>query len=188
MKTVNENLKRVLFGKQKQANAINDAVVNIVETGLVKLGYMCLEEEHCAQVLEDALGKIVGGKVTMDESLKVFVSLVAGDYAIEMLESCEPVTVSVIQPSSESPKRIFRIVSAMNAIAEYDETTYKEIEETKPATVVSTKIENETFADQAIRMRDRILPTVPAAVKTEIPDNEWAQALCCAEAYIKNCM
>lgn len=185
----NDDLKRVLFGLQKQANAINDGVVEIVAMVLDKLGADRSSEEACVNSIKETLEKILRSEVSREDVLiKVFVILTAGVCSWDVLDECVPATVLVNRPSQDSPKFIFRVTNISESMSLFDEQTEIEIKQSQPPTVETTMLPSETFAGQAKRALDSILPCVPNAVKQEIPGNVWAQALCCAEAFYKSRM
>ena len=180
------NVKRVIFGLQKQANVTNEAVVKIVARGLVDVaGASVLDsEESVVEAIRNYLQELVNTNGTMDDTL---VMLVAGEKSLANLKELGPKTVYVNQPNEESPKHIFRI----NMLGESDidmsaeEGDYQTPVVTSRPSITPDEVYSmdDDFYTRARKIKSAILPMVPDAVKENIPDNDWAQALCCAEYF-----
>ena len=179
------NVKRVIFGLQKQANVTNEAVVKIVARGLSEaVGSSCLNtEESVVEGIRGYLQSLVDTYGTPDDTL---VMLVAGEASLANLKAVGPKTVYVNQPNEESPKHIFRINmlgdSEVDMSAEEGEVSA--VPTVKPSVTPDEVYDvDDDFYTRARKIKAAILPIIPEAVKENIPDNDWAQALCCAEYY-----
>lgn len=175
-------VKKLLFGNQKQANVINDSVATIVGSYL---------DEHATAVPGAELYQIVYDLITelskessLSSDAELFIKLVCGEPSYNILCSGVPFIVTCDQPSTESPKYNFRITPLGEEAPSEPEASDALAISSKP-TVGPDEVYNEddSFAERARKIKDAILPMVPAGVKSEIPDNEYAQALCCAEYY-----
>lgn len=209
------NVSHVLFGNQKQASVINAAVVKIVARGLVDVaGESCLNSEQSViDAATDYLQTLCDNGMAGDHT---FVMLLAGEQSLANLLEVGPKTLHVNQPNPESPKYTFRVgmlgeepevdnsaetlgdvFSGMGMLIKGAGTVTPVDGSGKPvfthhaqgtSTPTSGCPYNPTddYATRARKIKDAILPLCPNAVKTEIPDNEYAQALCMAEYYYKN--
>ena len=179
-----KSIKECLFGLQKQANVINDGVITIIASELARLGYPDFSDaDEVKDAIVDLLNKMLQGTDTFsDEALL----LIAGPQSYANIDAVGPKTVYSDKPSTESPKWIFRI----NMLGEDAEV----IHEVEPGERLAESISKPTvspdevtspdddFQTRADKIRDAILPMVPAGVKMEVSD-PYAQALCCAEYY-----
>lgn len=182
-----ENVKHVLFGLQKQANVINDAVVSIVASELIAAyGHEAVVSEESVvdgirTYLEHA---ITSGIDSIDEQVA---KLIAGTQSVANLKMEAPRIVSCEPISDTSPKRAFRVyilgdkpdveITAEEGSGAINATARPKV---SPDEVTDP---NDDFYTRACKLRDAIMPLVSEGVKAEIPDNEFAQALCCAEYY-----
>ena len=183
-------VKKVLFGNQKQANVTNEAVVKIVARGIAEVKTVSVldSEESFATACKEYLQGCIDKTVPVNETL---VMLLAGEASLANINSDGPRVVSVDQPNPESPKVLFRVhmlgeEATVDMSAESGEvnTAYAPV-----TTHVSTECaydRDDDLATRARKIKDAILPLCPAAVVAEIPDNEYAQALCYAEYYYRN--
>lgn len=207
------NVSHVLFGNQKQASVINAAVVKIVARGLADVsGESCLNtEQSVIETISDYLQTMCDTGVIGDHNL---VMLLAGEQSLANLLEVGPKTLHVNQPNPESPKYTFRVgmlgeepevdnsaetlgdvFSGMGMLIKGAGTVTPVDGSGKPVFTHHASSESTTccpynptddFPTRARKIKDAILPLCPNAVKTEIPDNEYAQALCMAEYYYKN--
>ena len=179
-----ENIKEVLFGNQKQANVTNEAVVKLVARELsVAIG---LTDSAGHADIDAAIMKYLEGAITATVQFTDDVlMLIAGEQSIANRNSGQPCQAYHRQPSEQSPKMMYRIVTfGENAdIDNTGEVGGNNSFSPTPVSTVNKTVENADFYTQARQLRDAILPTVPDAVKAEIPDNEWAQCLVCAKGY-----
>lgn len=180
------NVKAVLFGNQKQANVINDAVVSIVAQYLDSVGQDMQTEELVITGIQDNLRLIAERGVRKEE--EVFVQLVAGHKSYCILKEGSPCVVSVNQPNTESPKHNFRIlVLGEEDVEEGVESKDMDFEAgkhfEKPAAAPDEVFDpDDSIAEQTRKLKDAIIPMCPPSVKEELAD-EYAQALYCAQAY-----
>lgn len=192
------NIKELLFGQQKQASVINDAVVKMVARELsATFGIndtSSLDDAH-AKIMS-YLFAVVGNGVTYNEDALM---LIVGEQSLANLKSGEIVSVYESDASDTSTKKIYRINTQNQATVDNTgEAGNKSTYEALPGNVIEDardwypesyqkeqkKLDpNADFWLKAQQLRDAILPLVPDAVKTEIPNNEFAQALVCAEQY-----
>ena len=180
-----KSIKECLFGLQKQANVINDGVITIIASELARLGYPEFNDsEEVKDAINELLTKLLQGTDTFsDEALL----LIVGPQGWANLDAVGPKYVYVDKPSTESPKWIFRInMLGEDAEVETEVDPGEKLAEniSKPAVSPDEVYSpSDDFYTRARKIKDAILPMVPAAVKTEIADNEFAQALCCAEYF-----
>lgn len=184
------NVKRVIFGNQKQANVTNEAVVKIIASGIasVKHSSVLNSEIEFVDACEEYLNDCVKGR-TPDDTL---VMLLAGEQSLANVKADGPRVVKVSQPNPESPKYIFR-VCMLGEDADVDMSATEGEIETSSISLSSSKVStdcpyerDDDLATRARKIKDAILPLCPDTVKKEIPNDEYAQALCYAEYYYKN--
>ena len=185
-----DNVKHVLFGNQRQSDVINEAVVKIVARGLLEVGSVSSldSEDNVVMTIRDYLQNLVDNNQFGNETL---VMLVSGEQSLANLKSVGPKVVTYDQPNPDSPKYAFRVImlgqsenidmSAM--VSAYRQATNVVKADSNDDCPYE---QDDDFPTRARKIKDAILPLVPNAVKSEIQD-EYAQALCCAEYYYKNC-
>ena len=179
-------VKHVLFGKQKQANVTNEAVVKLVAGDLVAWfgGTACLSsEEEVKKSIKVFLQDTVDGKLTGNDTT---VLLIAGEQSYNCLKSAGPKVVSVDEPNPDSPKVLFRIY-VLGEVPAAEVDSYVKIG--AGPTLTPAKSETADMGSEAYNYKVRvdnlvkeILPLVPEGVKKELSD-PVAQCLCCAEYY-----
>ena len=184
-----ENIKKVLFGNQRQADAINDAVVNFIGNFIAdnNVGSVATEDA-VIDTISEYLSRCIDRPEIANE---LVIRFITGDMGYANLKSGAPLSLSVKQPNIESPKLLFRIVvfgdDPVVPIKTPAPTFTGEVVDDSAASVTADKkVEGtETFAERAERIKKEILPIVPDAVRREVTD-EYAQALCCAEYYYRS--
>lgn len=186
-----QNVKHVLFGNQKQANVINEAVVKLVARGLceVSTSSACDSEESVIKAITEYFQTLVDNQTQGNPTL---IMLMGGEQSLANLREVGPKVVIAEQPNPESPKYIFRIRMLgvddgdVDMSAESSETTGSEFPAMNTPEVECPYEPTDDFPTRARKIKDAILPLIPDGVKMEIPNDEYAQALCCAEYYYKN--
>lgn len=191
-----DNVKHVLFGNQKQANVINEAVVKIVARGLLEISSStaCDSEDAVVTTLTNYFQTLIDNNQMGNETL---VLLTAGEQSLENLRNVGPKVVNVEQPNPESPKFNFRVYM-LGEVPDIDRTVtttteqpeIKPLRETGNAPYVYSEDNplydpTDDFPTRVKKITDAILPLVPDAVKRELSD-PTAQALCCAEYFYRN--
>ena len=180
------NVKAVLFGNQKQANVINEAVVQIVAEYLDAESCSMEDEESVVHQIYDVLQLYTKNGVDRDDY--TFVLLVTGPKSLQVLQDGVPYVITYDQPSIESPKHNFRItalgeepeVEVSSSLPSVHATQFD-----KPAASPEEVIDpQDTIAEQTRKLKDAILPMVPESYKAEITD-EYAQALSVAKDYFE---
>lgn len=180
------NVKAVLFGNQKQANVINDAVVAIVTQFLDGNGVDMSTQNTTAEGIYTTLKECA--EYGLSKENEVFVQLVAGRNSYNVLKEGSPYIVSQNQPNADSPKYNFRIQivgeeAPDDEVESGDKEMYTGMKFEKPAASLDEVINpDDTIAEQVRKLKDAILPMCPEGVKSEV-ENEYAQALYCAQAY-----
>lgn len=178
-------VKDVLFGLQKQSDATNDAVVLYVASQLkAHKDQPFTSDAQVEELIKDYLQLCADNIMVEDDEL--FVALVAGKTSLANAKEYKPHYISVEPISDTSPKRKFRVklMGEEDAIEDNSYSTDIQSVIERPVVGADSGIDpNADFATRARQIKDAILPLVPDGVKTEIPDNEYAQALCCAEYY-----
>lgn len=184
-----ENIKKVLFGNQRQADVINDAVVNFIGNFIVDNNVGSIANEGAViDTISEYLSRCIDRPEIANE---LVIRFITGDMGYANLKSGAPLSLSVEKPNPESPKVLFRIVVFGNAPGTSTKTstptfTGEVVGESTASTTVNKKVEGtETFAERAERIKNEILSIVPCEVRREVTD-EYAQALCCAEFYYKS--
>lgn len=174
-----DNIKQIIFGQQKQANVINDAVVKIIARELAdkagKDDLFTIDDVEFA--IMEYLKGAVGGNTYDDTAMM----LIVGEQSLANLRSDELVTVTAETASDTSTKVNFRIRPLSGAEADVDSTGVRgDAQATsynKPAaTTMQERDPNATFQNTVDDLRDKLLPMVPDAVKAEVSD-PYAQAL-----------
>jgi hypothetical protein len=119
--------------------------------------------------------------------------LLAGEQSLANLDAQGPKSVYVEQPNPESPKYLFRIymLGESPAITRTAEAGNSELNVNQVVTTPAFTDDcpydpMDSYAVRAEKIKKAILPLVPDIVKTEIPDNDYAQALCMAEYYYRH--
>lgn len=175
------NVKAVLFGKQKQANVINDSVVKIISTALSKAypGTNFDSEDSVIAAIEQFLNDGMNFQCHDDQ----VIMLLIGPESFNVFKSEGPKVVVTNQPNPESPKRTFRIY----ALGNVDEATV-EVNAGGPVLItpdllpITDGVEKENYKTRVEDLLKQIQPLVPEAVKKELED-PYQQALCCAEYF-----
>lgn len=177
-----KNVKAVLFGNQKQANAINDAVVTLVTEELLSYpGGNLDSEDGVIACITDVINEMIDAG--LNSTNRMFLLLTTGPNSVHVLEEHGPLRLDVTQPSDQSPKHNFRIVP-MGYVAP-EVKVHEMAPAAKPAATVDEVLDpTDSFAEQARKLKDAILPTVPGPIKDEVSD-EYAQALLCAQSYFE---
>jgi hypothetical protein len=175
-------IKHVLFGLQKQANVINDAVVTLVAKELAsKMDVVNLSTTGAVDLeIQKYVAGCMAKTISYDENILM---LIVGEQSVANMSCGEPITLVAENISDTSPKMLYRIAvlgkeADIERPVELGDTTVVR----EPMTPMITP---DGFWERACAIRDRILPTVPQAVKDEINGNEFAQCLVCAEQYFK---
>lgn len=182
-----KSVKNVLFGLQKQSNVTNDSVVYYVASQLKSsFNQQWSTDGEVVELIKKYLDKCINSYMGDDDELTV--ALIAGKQSLANIKANKP-TIVVIEPISEtSPKCKIRVNVLGEDPAEEDNTYEAELHNpiAKP-TIGPDEVydPSDDFATRARKIKDAILPLIPQGVKEEIPDNEYAQALCCAEYYYK---
>lgn len=180
------DIKKLLFGNQKQANAINDSVVKIVSEYFYTHESELTVDGDLATKMYTMIQNITAGERTEDYSQDLFLQLVCGPESFATWESGVPFIVTADQPSTESPKYNFRIYPLGAEVPEEKEEDTSLHIAAKPLVGPDEVYDDkDDFPTRARKIKDAILPMVPESVKKEI-DNEYAQALCCAEYFYSN--
>lgn len=174
-----DNIKQIIFGQQKQANVINDAVVKIIARELAdkagKDDLFTIDDVEFA--IMEYLKGAVGGNAYDDTAMM----LIVGEQSLANLKSDELVTVTAETASDTSTKVNFRIRPLSGADADVDSTGVRGDAQAKSydksaATAMRERDPNATFQNTVDDLRDKLLPMVPDAVKAEVSD-PYAQAL-----------
>lgn len=182
-----DNVKRNLFGLQKQANVINESVVKIVAGALAdRYSEDVLDDELTVmQRIEEYLNEVItmpADTLRTDKDLQLFIMLTAGEqsYANALQEG--PKYVSAEQPSPDSPKCNFRIMM-LGTQPEKEDV----LEVGRPHSDTSTEIKGDKFSyrQHAEELKQTVIGIAPQSMKDELGDDEWALALCAAEYYFK---
>lgn len=185
------NIESCLFGQQRQASVINGAVVKIVARELlVVMGFKTSSsiDEANSQIIAYLHQAENDPNKRCDDSV---IMLIAGEQSLANVESGELTTLSVTNISDTSTKRNYRILldgqepdidmSGAEGSAPVSTTNVSK----EGATGIGKQDPNADFYTQAKQLLEAIRPLIPDAVKTEIPDNEYAQALVCAQSYFE---
>lgn len=184
-------VKKVLFGLQKQSSVQNDVVCLIVAKELsAKIGHDVLaDSDSLIEGIKLYIQKCIDHEIEPDSDAFM---LLCGEKSYNYLSEFGPRVVDVSQPSLDSPKLLFRVAFIgetpdVNRSVLYSSAEMQSSVSKSNSDVLDKKVDSgNSFAKRAEMLKSSILPLVPDAVKAEIPDNEYAQALCCAEYYYRN--
>lgn len=184
-----ENVKHVLFGNQRQANVINEAVTFIVAGTLSELrGKESLDSEQSVVMsINSYLQEAVDGNIVPDET---FILLTAGTQSLQCLKSDGEKMASAENPDPESPKYLFRIHLV-------DDAEQSDISRPTQFTVrtgdrpVLPESDNkfsvgETAQQKVDRLTKELSELCPEAVMQELGGDAKSAAIFVAEAYYKN--
>lgn len=178
-----DNIKQLIFGQQKQANVINDAVVKIIARELAekegKDDFFTIDDVEFA-ITEYLKGAVAGN--AYDETAMM---LIVGEQSLANLKSGDLVSVSAETASETSTKVNFRIRPLSGEDEAVDVSGVRGNTGTvdKPHAVTLSELPpNATFQTEVDALRDKLLPLVPDAVKAEVAD-PYAQALFAAKSY-----
>lgn len=180
-----ENVKHVMFGKQKQANVTNEAVVKLIAGDLETCyGSSCLNsEETVKDAIKRYLEETIDGKFNNNDMV---VMLIVGEQSYNCMKSSGPRVVSVDNPNPDSPKVLFRVYilgEVPEAQVSSDVTVGGPVlTPAKPSGSVDHSIDQYDYKTRVDMLVKEILPLVPEGVKKELTD-PIAQCLCCAEYY-----
>lgn len=181
-----QNVKAVLFGNQKQANVINDSVVILVAQYLENSHKNMDTQESTVESIYDELKAIADFGIT--DYNRIFIYLVAGRKSYDVIKEGVPYVVTKNQPNADSPKYNFRVCvvgedDVEDEVVHGEGGVYAGIKFERPAAAPDEVLNpDDTVADQVRKLKDAILPMCPDGVKEELED-EYAQALYCAQAY-----
>lgn len=180
-------VKAVLFGKQKQANVINDGVVAIVGRGIAEAtsGESALADE--ASFVEAVSSFLQTSVDTMRPVNGTVLMLIVGEQGMLNLQADGPKTVFVESAGPDTPKYNFGIYPL------------GETPEAEPAPVAAVpvgdmpkftpetqkKFEDMSYTAQRDFLIQKIVPLVPEPVKQEL-SSPVEQALVGAQWYFKN--
>lgn len=184
-----EVVKAVLFGKQKQANVINDGVVAIVGKGIAEAtsGSSVLESEPA---FIDAVESFLKTCVETGRPVNsMILMLLGGEQSLLCLQNEGPKTIICESAGPDTPKYHFGICM----LGSMPETAPAEIEgESAPVDdrpkftqEEQKKFEDMSYAAQCDYLIQKITPLVPEAVKKEL-SVPAEQALVGAQWYFKN--
>lgn len=174
-------VKHVIFGLQRQANVINDAVVKIIARGIANFmgGAECMcDERTFADAVASYLNECVVQGSASDPDL---VMLIAGEKSLAALNAAGPKIVTCDTVSDDSPKYNFRIAKLGQTLAD-NSYAVKPKKEAVQITGEYVK-EDESYRAQAEKLKNDILAVAPEAMKAEINDNDYMLALCAAPYY-----
>lgn len=181
------NVKHVLFGKQKQANVINESVVKIVARGISEVsGASVLDSESSfIAAVTSYLTRVIEGSTSGTDTL---IMLLCGEQSYANLSEIGPKEVYCHQPNPESPKFIFRILmlgEEPDVDNSAEDGSYSEPAKSSSVNFTDMYEKDDDIPTRARKIKDAILTTVPDVVKQELSGNDYAQALYCAQDYFK---
>lgn len=182
-----ENVRHVIFGKQKQASVQNDAVVRIIASTLLsKVGSdSLLTENSVITAVTQYITDTINGDTKLDE---VAVSLILGVNAMKRIKSLEKnLEVCCEQPNPESPKiRFYLTTSAPVDKSEVMEAmTDEEFAMKMNPPVRSTESRDLSLREQAEIIRDKLLEVASPVTASEIDDDNLT-AIYTSRAYFTN--
>lgn len=162
-----ENVKKVLFGNQKQADVINDAVAEDVTAWLKELygEGCCYSEDGVVKTISQALQDACDPGEIANETL---VKYVAGKKSLENLKNAlGPCVVNVSQPNMDSPKRKFRI-HVLGEVPKEDTTSTSNVyNKSEDFDTVTYKDETETPKERVHRFIQEYSPKCTASELTK---------------------
>ncbi len=182
-----DSLKRVLFGKQKQANAINDAVVTIV-------GDILKERAGCSWQCEDDVVTLIVNELNdaianADTADRLFVQLVAGVDSYTNLTLDDVLMLVAEQPNPESPKYIFRIKVFGDVDVAENAAEMEDADNSVHTTSVQHSSGIQETPDSCVarvnKVKRELLAVVPSGLERYLPD-ESDRCLYVAETYYRS--
>lgn len=180
-----ENVKHVMFGKQKQANVTNEAVVKLIASDLVSCyGSSCIDtEESVKESIRRYIQESVDGTLAYNDTILL---IIVGEQSYNCLKGSGPKVVSVDTPNPDSPKVLFRVY-ALGEVPEAEVPTYglnlgPTLTPANSGVDSSKSLERYDYKTRVENLVKEILPLVPDGVKSELSD-PYQQCLCCAEYY-----
>ena len=173
-----QNLKDVLFGQQKQSNALNETCTRMIYRMLTSQGYVLDGTyEKVIEELSRYAQDVINGKHRPSEIFE----MICGRTAVLIVEQNIPCQFSTSPLSDESTKIIFSVTAVGADVKDAPLPASKPIPVTENVTTV---VDGEGhYLSIANRLRDKIVPTVPQAAKDELGNNDYAIALSCVPAY-----
>lgn len=180
-------VKKLLFGNQKQANVINDAVATIV----CRTFYNLPPEDRAGNDLNEQMYAAIqatvsfitsGEKVSPDG--RTFIMLTCGADALALLSSGTPYIVNMWQPSIESPKWNFRI-APLGVNEQVEEESHDESAPVGKPLVGPDEVysDNDSLAQRVEKIKNAIVPMAPQSAMAELGNDEYKVALCYAEYF-----
>ncbi len=187
-----DNVKHVLFGNQKQANVINDAVAQIVAEGVAELtdvGSLDSEDFFIGAVY-DLLTNVVNGTARMPEKL---MALICGYESVKFYNESGPKIVTKDIPNPESPKVLFRIypLGANDASTENKKVVAgesgTEITHTVKEMPPEVKVTRDENAYEHVQVLiSKLAPLCPSAPARELGGDKILCALYASEYYFSS--
>lgn len=178
-----ECVKKVLFGNQKQADSINDAVCGLVVDYLNSKGLDTNLDsiDTAATAIESAIRKFIENP-TQDVNAAIFIKLTTGERGYSNIMSGEVITLEVYTPNPDSPKHYFvaRVFGDDAAAVPVDLHSAEGV--AKAVTEEASDINDyKTYVQD---LKKKMIPLVPSVIKEALSD-ENEQCLCIAQYYFK---
>lgn len=197
-----EHVKKVLFGRQKQANVTNEAVAFIVSRYILKYGTKASIESEAAVTMsiKGCLEDLVNGNTSYtSQDAEDFVRLIAGEKSFNTISIIGPKLVNVWQPNPESPKVRFSVVPLGDEPETGDATMMQRTDtpmlteqhsgmewgDSPADTGIDRNVDKTDIVSTTEKLKDKILATAPTSVVTEFSGNEYAAALYMYDTYKK---
>lgn len=175
-----DNVKRVLFGLQKQANVINQTVVSIVAKELVSaFGEQAVQTE---ENVINSIKEFLQHAIDTSNYNEIPLLLMAGEVSKANLDEGGPLIVVVDQPNPESPKHTFRI----GKLGEENAEVNHEVDAgTSHYGTINNDVDPDDIVTQTEVLKNKILAVAPESVVVEFNGNDYAAALYLYPSYAK---
>lgn len=185
---MNENVKKVLFGNQRQALKQNEAIVNFIESYMMPtdLSTDVAVKEAILKNIEKLVDKIdKGGKLENLED-KLFLEYILGVNGREILESHVPCEICTNYVGDHG-----KIAFYLNPLANVGDV------KTNPMALLKATRNAETHygsvnmkhktageaEDAAWDLVQRIVRDIPPAKRSELPEDDALAAILCSKEY-----
>ena len=176
---MNEYVKKVLFGAQRQASKQNEAIVDLVEHYVGKEN--CTSEEKVVSgimdkiAIVDKLSHDVGNKLTTAD--RVFITSILGKTGIAAIESGEDFDLRTEYVGTNGKVNFYLVPQGGESEVAM---ALKAEEDRRNSDAHREAVSKEDYADELIR---KILSVTPPAKRAELPEDDARAALCVSKEY-----
>ena len=178
-KDMNEYVKKVLFGAQRQASKQNEAVVDLVEYYIGKEN--CTSEEKVVSCIMDKIASVDKLSNDIDNKLttadRVFITSILGKTGIAAIESGEDFDLRTEYVGTNGKINFYLVPQGGTSEVAME---LKAEEERRNSDAHRESVSKEDYADELIK---KILSVTPPAKRAELPEDDARAALCVSKEY-----